>query len=346
MVKSLVSHSHELVEGKKMVEIIAEVGSVHDGSFGNAIKLIDLAKNIGADIVKFQTHIASTETIKDAPMPSYFKGEPRYEYFNRTGFDKAQWKELIQHCVDTDIEFLSSPFSLEAYDLLASLGVKQFKIASGEVTNLPLIKRIAEDGFKVYLSSGMSTWSELQNAVSAVGQGDLVLLQCSSIYPCPAEQVGLNVIREMQRKFDVPVGYSDHSLGYAACLGAVALGAVCIEKHLTFSTKMYGSDASLAMEPREFATLVSEIRFLDHALQNPVSKGVSFDYTDMKRTFEKSIVALRNLEAGHILERTDLGFKKPGSGIAPAHLEELIGQKLNCAVGFDEALTWEKISND
>ena len=120
-----------------MVEIIAEVGSVHDGSFGNALKLIALAKEVGADTVKFQTHFASTETVKDAPMPSYFKGEPRYEYFERTGFNKTQWKELIQYCEELDIKFLSSPFSLEAYDLLAALVVKEFKIASGDVTNLP-----------------------------------------------------------------------------------------------------------------------------------------------------------------------------------------------------------------
>lgn len=329
-----------------MVEIIAEVGSVHDGSFGNALKLIALAKEVGADTVKFQTHIASTETVKDAPMPSYFKGEPRYEYFERTGFNKTQWKELIQYCEELDIKFLSSPFSLEAYDLLAALGVKEFKIASGEVTNLPLIKTIADDGFKIYLSSGMSTWSEIQNALAAVGQGEVVLLQCSSIYPCPAEQVGLNIITEMQGNFNVPVGFSDHSLGYAACLAAVALGAVCIEKHLTFSTKMYGSDASLAMEPNEFATLVNEIRFLDQALHHPVSKGDSYDYTGMKQIFQKSIVAVKNLTAGHVMQRGDLGFKKPGYGIAPEYIGEIIGKKLSGPIGFDEAITWDKIDND
>lgn len=329
-----------------MVEIISEIGSVHDGSFGNALKLITLAKEIGADTVKFQTHIASTETVKNAPMPPYFKGEPRYEYFNRTGFDKAQWKDLIEYCREADINFLSSPFSLEAYDLLASLGVKQFKIASGEVTNIPLVKRIADDGFKVYLSSGMSTWQELKNAVVAVGQGEMVVMQCSSIYPCPADKLGLNVITEMQRELDVPVGFSDHSLGYSACLAAVTLGAVCVEKHLTFSRKMYGSDAALAMEPNEFATLVKEIRFLDHALQNPVSKDTSYDYSDMKRTFEKSIVSIKDLPAGHVLVRENLGFKKPAVGIAPAFLEEIIGKKLKHDVVEDEALTWDKLTSD
>src|SRR5262249_48068314 len=148
--------------------IIAEVGSVHDGSFGNALKLIEVAANCGADLVKFQTHIASAETLPNAPMPHYFNGEPRYEYFERTGFSKHQWRELKTHCEAMAIEFLSSPFSVEAVELLESLGVARYKVPSGEVTNLPLLEEIAATGKPVLMSSGMSSWKELDQAVNTI----------------------------------------------------------------------------------------------------------------------------------------------------------------------------------
>ena len=148
--------------------IIAEVGSSHDGSFGNAQKLVELAAQCGADAVKFQTHIAAAETLREAPMPPYFKGEPRYDYFERTAFTRQQWQMLKSHCEASAIEFLSSPFSIEAVELLESIGVARYKVPSGEVTNLPLLEAIAETGKLVLLSSGMSSWSELDEAVSVI----------------------------------------------------------------------------------------------------------------------------------------------------------------------------------
>ena len=329
-----------------MVEIIAEVGSVHDGSLGNALKLIELAKELGADTVKFQTHIAAAETTKNAPMPQYFKGEPRYEYFERTGFNENQWAEIISCCAANEINFLSSPFSLEAFRLLEKLGVERFKIASGEVTNVPLIQTIADKGYFIYLSSGMSTWDELSVAIEACNADKLNVMQCSSIYPCPPEQIGLNVIDEIKKRFMVDVGFSDHSLGYASCLAAVTLGATCIEKHLTFSRKMYGSDASLAMEPNEFAILVKEIRFLEKALDHPVSKGSSFDYRGMKNIFEKSIVAASDIKAGAVINEKDLALKKPGGGIAPVELHSIVGRIAKNQIYQDQQLTWDDLSDD
>ena len=178
------------------VFIIAEVGSVHDGSLGNAKKLIDAAAQCGADAVKFQTHIASAETIRDAPMPGFFTGEPRFEYFERTGFGLEQWCELKARCQERGVEFISAPFSNEAVELLEAVGVERYKVPSGEVTNLPLLEALARTGKPILLSSGMSSWPELDQAVQTIRQHHerLVVMQCTTEYPCPYEQVGLNVL--------------------------------------------------------------------------------------------------------------------------------------------------------
>ena len=175
--------------------IIAEVGSVHDGSFGNALKLLNVAADCGADVVKFQTHIAGAETLRNAPTPAFFDLEPRFEYFERTSFSKIQWQSIIDKCNERGIEFLSSPFSIEAVELLEDLGVKSYKIPSGEVTNTPLLDVIAKTQKPVLLSSGMSTWKELDKAVDTIKRvhSDITVLQCTSEYPCPNEEVGLNV---------------------------------------------------------------------------------------------------------------------------------------------------------
>ncbi|MCA1998179.1 MAG: N-acetylneuraminate synthase family protein [Hyphomicrobiales bacterium] len=309
--------------------IIAEIGSVHDGSFGNACKLIELAAECGADIVKFQTHIPAAETLRDAPMPPYFKGEPRFEYFERTGFSRPQWRDLQRACAAAGIGFLSSPFSLEAVDLLEEIGVDLYKVPSGETSNLPLLERLAETGKPVLLSTGMSNWAEIDAAVAILREGGpLCVMQCTSAYPCPPERVGLNVLAEMRARYGVPVGFSDHTLGPAAALAAAALGAGVIEKHLTFSRKMYGSDAANSMEPAEFAALCRDLRAVWTMLDNPVEKDDLAPYRDMKRIFEKSVVTARALAAGTTIRREDLAFKKPGDGIPAARYRDLLGRRV------------------
>ncbi len=326
------------------ITIIAEIGSVHDGSFGNALKAIEAAATCGADVVKFQTHIAEAETLADAPMPSYFKGEPRMDYFRRTAFSLPQWKQIAQHCVDHGVRFLSSPFSLEAVDLLEEVGVDLYKIPSGEVTNLPLLKRVSASGKKVYLSSGMSNWAELDQAVAVLrAGGPLVVMQCSSAYPCAPERVGLNVMLEMQQRYGLPVGLSDHTLGYAACISAVALGATVVEKHFTFSRLMYGSDARHSMEPDEFKAFCSHVKEAAIIRANPIDKDDLQGYRDMKRIFEKSVVTARAVKAGQSLQAADLAFKKPGDGISAARHTELLGRQVRHALPPDHKITWEDL---
>lgn len=325
--------------------VIAEVGSVHDGSFGNALKLIEACAAAGADVVKFQTHIAAAETLRNAPMPPYFKGEPRFEYFERTGFSEAKWRELAAHCQAQGVGFLSSPFSIEAVELLDKVGVDAFKIPSGEVTNLPMLDRIADTGKPALLSSGMSDWRELDAAVAVLKRGGpLMVMQCATAYPCPPEQVGLNVIAEMKARYGVPIGYSDHAFGPAAAMAAVAHGAVAVEKHFTFSRAMYGSDAANATEPGEFRDLVQWLKQIWRMVDHPVDKTDVRPYADMKRIFEKSVVAARAIPAGKTIEAADLAYKKPGDGISAARWREVLGRKAARALAPDHKLAPEDIA--
>ena len=329
------------------VLIIAEVGSVHDGSFGNAQKLIEVAAQSGADAVKFQTHIAAAETLRDAPMPPYFKGEPRYEYFERTSFSRDQWMALKAHCEAKGVEFLSSPFSIEAVELLEAVGVARYKVPSGEVTNLPLLEVIAQTGKPVLLSSGMSSWAELDEAVNTIlrHHDRLTVLQCTSEYPCPYEEVGLNVMLEMRERYGLPVGLSDHTLTNYAAFAAVALGASVIEKHLTFSRCMYGSDARHSLEPKEFADLVQGIRATETMLASPVDKDATAAcLREMKDIFEKSVVSLVKIPAGTVITAGMVGVKKPGTGIPARRLPKIIGRTTCRHVAKDQLLNEEDLA--
>lgn len=322
--------------------LIAEIGSVHDGSFGNALKLIELASECGANAVKFQTHISDAETLPNAPNPGYFQNESRSEYFKRTGFSKNQWKDLKKQAEKLDIVFLSSPFSLEAVDLLEDINITHYKIASGEVTNSPLLEKIAMIGKPVILSSGMSNWKELDNAVSIFkGNCDLTVMQCTTAYPCPPEKVGLNILTEIKNRYDVNIGFSDHTSGLSASIAAATLGAQTIEKHLTFSKKMYGSDAQHSMEPNEFKLLSRSLHELWEIIKNPINKDDLDDYYEMKNIFQKSIVSSRDLNVGEVITFDDLLFKKPGTGISANEYKKILGKTVLHKIDRNNIIKWE-----
>ena len=306
--------------------LIAEIGSVHDGSFGNAQKLIELATECGATAVKFQTHIAEAETLANAPSPRYFQTESRIEYFHRTSFSLEQWKQLKAKADDCNIFFLSSPFSLEAVDLLEEIEIEMYKIPSGEVTNIPMLEKIANLRKPVLLSSGMSNWDELDQAVQIFQEKcELTVMQCSSTYPCLPEQVGLNLLQEMQERYHCHIGFSDHTLGCAAPIAAVALGATVIEKHFTFSKRMYGSDALHSMEPNEFQNLANALQEVWQMKQAPVDKNQLTPYVEMKEIFQKSIVGVADLAKGTVIGIEQMAFKKPGTGIPAADYKKYLG---------------------
>jgi len=323
--------------------IIAEIGNTHEGSVGLAKCFIKAAAECGVDAVKFQTHIFDAESLPNAPQPPYFNEESRKDYFERTAFNLEQHIVLKACAEDHGVEFISSPFSCEAVEMLERVGVKTYKVPSGEVTNIPLLEGIGATGKPVLLSSGMSSWAELDAAVRALQDsrsGGVTLLQCSSIYPCPADKVGLNVLDEMRSRYELPVGLSDHTMGFYASLAAVANGATVVERHFTLSRKMYGSDARHSLEPGELRQLVDEMRDLESAMQHPVDKDqVACQLAQMKTTFEKSIVACENIKEGSRITRAMLAFKKPGDGLPPARCRDILGKAAARDIRANEKLT-------
>jgi sialic acid synthase SpsE len=325
------------------VLVIAEAGMNHDGSLGNAIRLAEVAAEAGADAVKFQLHDAAAETTRDAPAPPYFRDETRWEYFERTAFSDEQWRTIKAACDGAGIEFVCSAFSLSALERLEGLGVSRHKVPSGEVTNLALIRAAAATGKPVLLSSGMSSWSELDAAVEAAGDA-VTVLQCTSAYPTPPERVGLNLLHELRRRYSKPVGLSDHTLGPYAAFAAVALGASVVEKHFTLSRELYGPDAALAAEPDELEELVEGVREIETMLASPVDKDDLAPFAEVKRVFEKSVVAAADIPAGAVIERGMLAAKKPGTGIPARRLEEVVGRTARTDIPADTVLTEDSLA--
>ena len=331
---------------EKNIYIIAEIGMNHDGSLGQAKAFIDAAAETGVDAVKFQTHIADAETLKEAPEPSYFTDEPRYDYFKRTAFNFEQHIILKKHAESRGVEFISSPFSIEAVELLEKLGVKTYKIHPGEIKNIPLLEAVAKTGKIILLSSGMSSYSELDEAVDIIQKynDELTIFQCTSKYPCPYENVGLNLIEEFEKRYGLPVGLSDHTSGIYASLAAVVLGAKVIEKHFTISKKLYGPDSKNSLEPHEFKQLVEGVRVIETMLENPVDKdGMVCEMKQMKDTFEKSIVTKVDIIKGEIIEKEMLGLKKPGTGIPARRLQEIAGKKARRFISKDTIISEDDI---
>lgn len=317
--------------------IVAEVAQAHDGSLGTAHAFIDAAADAGADAVKFQTHIADAESTPGEPFRIKFSKQDasRYDYWRRMEFTEGQWRGLASHADDRGIVFLSSPFSTAAIELLERLDIAAWKIGSGETSNLPTLERLAATKKPVLLSSGMSDWSELDQATGLLVQrgAPVGIYQCTTAYPCPPERVGLNVIAELRARYGVPVGLSDHSGTIYAGLAAASLGASMLEVHITFSRRAFGPDVPASITIEELAELVRGTRFIERALANPVDKAaVASEFADMRKLFTKSVVLARDLPASHQLAEIDLDLRKPGSGWPAARMQELVGRRLKRAL--------------
>lgn len=326
--------------------IVAEVAQAHDGSLGTAHAYIDAAASAGADAVKFQTHIAAAESTPGEPWRVKFSRQDatRYDYWRRMEFTEEQWFGLAAHAAERGLVFLSSAFSFEAVELLERIGVPAWKVGAGETSNIPLLEKMASTGKPVILSSGMSGWEELDAAVNCVrGHGAAVaVLQCTTAYPCPPEKIGFNVIGELRQRYNCPVGLSDHSGTIYAGIGAATLGASIIEVHITFSRQGFGPDVPASLTPKGLKQLVAGVRFIECALRNPVDKqAMAESFAELRQVFGKSVVAARDLPAGHQLTISDLAFKKPGTGIPAARYREVLGRKLHRAVAADTLLSEE-----
>ena len=328
--------------------IVGEVAQTHDGSLALAHAFVDAIADAGADVVKFQTHIAEAESTPAEPFRVDFsqQDESRYDYWRRTAFTEEQWAELAGHARERGLLFLSSPFSLEAVDLLERVGVPAWKVGSGEVANPALLDRVARTGLPVLLSSGLSPLAEVDAAVARVRDAGapVAVLQATSAYPCPPEQVGLNVIPLLAERYGVPVGLSDHSGTIFPSLAAVVLGASILEVHATLSRDMFGPDVPASVTTAELAELVRGVRFLERALASPVDKDAAAEELgDLRALFTRSVVAVTDLEAGTVLSEANLALKKPAGGFPPERLPELVGRRLRRPVAADAQLTEDDV---
>jgi N,N'-diacetyllegionaminate synthase len=308
------------------VLVVAEIGNNHDGSVHLAERLIDAAAEAGVDAVKFQTHIAEAEMLPSTPTPPHFD-EPRYAFTQRMELSLDDHRRLQAHAAEREVIFFSSPFSVPAVDLLEEIDVPAYKIASGEVTNPPLLDAVAATGKPVFLSTGMAGLQEIERAMEHfAGRAPLVLMQCTSAYPCPPERVDLRAMVELGRRFDVPVGLSDHTPDIYTSVAAVALGAVSVEKHFTLSKRLYGPDHHASLEPDELRRLVEGVRQVSAALGSPEKvRDPSLD--PVRATFEKSIVTATAVPSGTVLEPDMLTTKRPGDGVSAARLGEIVGRR-------------------
>ncbi len=331
--------------------IIAEVAQAHDGSLGILHSYIDAVSSVGVDAIKFQTHIADAESSIHEPFRVHFSYEDtrRMDYWRRMEFTFDQWKEIKQHCEDVGLEFMSSPFSIAAVELLENLGIKKYKIGSGEVNNLLLLDWIGSTGKDIILSSGMSSYDELDKTLSFLSAYDnkLSILQCTTSYPTMPEQWGLNTLTELQHRYAFPIGFSDHSGNIYACLAAVALGAKIVEFHVVFDKKMFGPDSKASIDLEQAKYLTEGIRDIELALHCPVDKTTSEPFLQMKQIFEKSLAVNKQLPAGHSLKKKDLETKKPaGKGIPANEYHKVIGRTLIRPMAQWEFLQYQDLAND
>jgi N,N'-diacetyllegionaminate synthase len=316
-----------------MAFIIAEIGQAHEGSLGMALSYIRALAETGVDAVKFQVHIAEAESSEFEPFRVKFsqQDKTRFDYWKRMSFIEEEWRILKKECDKNKVEFLASPFSNEAVDLLERLGVNQYKIGSGEVNNFLLLQKIAETGKSVILSSGMSSFNELDDTVKFLKEKKVrySILQCTTSYPTKPEEYGLNVIAELKERYNVPIGYSDHSAKVETCIAATALGALILEFHAVFSRKSFGPDATSSLEIEEIKALVNAIKNIELARSNPVDKSDNSKFASLKDIFEKSLAVNRDLKEGHVIQFEDLEAKKPkGFGIPASRFETVIGKKI------------------
>jgi N-acetylneuraminate synthase len=322
--------------------ILAEVAQAHDGSLATAHAYIDAVAEAGADGVKFQTHLASAESTPREGWRRRFPTQDatRYDYWRRMEFQPADWQGLADHARARGLFFLSSPFSVEAVDLLEEVGVAAWKVASGEVGNGPLCERLAASDLPWLISTGMSPWSEIDAAVgrARARRAPFAILQCTSRYPTPHHQVGLNVLAELRHRYGCPVGLSDHSGQPFAGLAAATLGAALVEVHVAFSRQVFSPDLEASLTIDELSWLCRGAQAIAE-MREPVDKdAMAQELRGMRQLFTKSLVARRPLAAGTVLAAGDLALKKPGDGLGADALPELVGRRLRRSLDADERI--------
>ncbi|MGA7988069.1 MAG: N-acetylneuraminate synthase family protein [Candidatus Dormiibacterota bacterium] len=332
--------------------VIAEAGANHNRDLSTALRLIEVAAEARADAVKFQTYTAEGLYSRRTPDIDYLKDqglvgehESVWELIKRVEIPWEWHEDLARHAAEVGIAFFSTPFEEAAVDVLESVGVPAYKIASYEVNHLPLIERVARTGKPMLISTGMASLGDIERALdtaSAAGAHDLMVMHCAVNYPPRFADLNLRAITTLRSAFDIPVGWSDHTLGHTADVVAVTLGACAIEKHLTLSRHQPGPDHAFALEPSELAAMVTAIRETEDALGSSV-KRVTDAEADLFRLARRSIVAARHVRAGGELSRADLAVKRPGFGIPVDALDQVIGRHVAHDVAADQVLQWDDL---
>lgn len=335
----------------KPVLVIAEAGVNHNGDIGMALQLCDAAKRAGADAVKFQTFRAEDLVLPGAPTASYQARETgesdQFELLRKLELSPAAHHQLKAHCDAIGIEFVSTPFSMAAVDLLVALGVRRLKLPSGELTHRPLLEHAAATGLPLLISTGMATLEEVRDALEWVrlSRGDLrdvVVLHCTSAYPASDAALNLMAIRSMAADLRIDCGFSDHSLGIDAAVAAVALGATVIEKHITLDCSLPGPDHSASLEPAPFAQMTAGIRRVSAMLGDGV-KAPTSEERDTARVARRSVAAACDIAAGTLIDASMLICRRPATGIAPAGLPRIIGRRACVTIPGGTVLQWEQL---
>ena len=313
--------------------IIVEIGQAHDGSLGILHSYIDALSKTGVDAIKFQTHIADAESSPQEPFRVNFSYEDntRFDYWKRMEFTFEQWLEIKKHCDEVGLEFISSPFSIAAVDLLEKINVKKYKIGSGEVTNYLILDKIAKTGKDIILSSGMSNFNELDDVFKFLSayNNKISVLQCTTQYPTNPENLGLNVITELKNRYKVPVGLSDHSGKIYPSIAATALGAEILEFHAVFDRRQFGPDSKSSLEIDEIITLVEGVSYISSAIGKPIDKNNNSEFHELKKIFEKTLSINKLKRQGEIIKLEDLEAKKPAlMGVSASDYNFVIGKKL------------------
>jgi len=335
------------------VFIIAEAGVNHNGSLNLAKKLIDIACSAGANAIKFQTFKAQNLATKNSQKAFYqkentSKEETQFDMLKKLELSEKDHEELVAYCIRKKIIFLSSPFDLESINFLNGLGLKIFKIPSGEITNLPYLKRIGKLNKKVILSTGMSNIEEIRFAIEVISsegqdRNRITLLHCNSEYPTPFEDVNLKAMLELKKTFNLNIGYSDHTLGIEVPIAAVSMGARVIEKHFTLSREMPGPDHLASLTPNELKLMVMSIRNIERTLSGKGKKIPSKSEAKNIKVARKSIFISKRIEKGDILREEHLITLRPGDGISPMQWENIIGKRTNKTLESGDKLRWEFI---
>lgn len=338
--------SHLLPTTKKNTCIIAEAGVNHDGSLERAMRMIDVAAESGADAVKFQTFKAEKTISRTAPKAEYQKANTKkegsqLEMLKKLELDEEAHRRLFDYCKESGIQFLSTPFDMESIALLVRLGLTVFKIPSGEITNLPYLRKLGSLGKKLIMSTGMADLGEVEEALgilmkTGTGPENITLLHCNTEYPTPFEDVNLKAMVTMKAAFPgIQVGYSDHTMGIELPIAAVALGATVIEKHFTLDRKLEGPDHSASLEPAELKKMVSAIRNIEKAMGSGIKKPSPSELKN-KSIARKSIVAACRIESGEIFTPEKLTVKRPGTGMSPMLWDTIIGRQATRIYTEDE----------